>query len=413
MQKLTANDIKIKSEGAQLKSALFVRCVNLFNIYEFLEVYKYSPSTVNMHMRSKRLDENSKFIKSCEIIIGLPYRTIVDIIPAQLRRYTDLIKKNSLHYDTPDDLKMLDKLKQLSLKYGDVESSLDIDMVIALTYYNMGESSAIDEIINIAHNAHSLGLFNFASTAICCAAYAKYAHRKYSSSVNILKTHLFVRTMATATAKAEYDLLLGKISFGQEKWQESINYLESAYRNFGDNPKRIQASIFIGRCHVKNGDIEKGLNIHFQTLKDGPVGEYNALLHMYISRSLIDRSKASEHLSIAVNVIMNFESSPDTILDVLNDYYKLFELVPQDVLDFTFSAMRKIAHVREKSHLVPSFAQRMLDASHTNDRFNHATQSVGDLIEELNPASSGDKETSIAINKLFLQAIRARKYWFK
>lgn len=410
MRKLTSKDIKLKGEGVQLKGALFYSYGNDSAIYKKFEYYRYSPSTVDMNLR-KKMHPPSKFIQAVELILGKPYANIVETVPAQMRRLLNMIRSNSQYYDSASDLDMLDRLKEQAVKYDLNDAELEIELRTLKVYFAMGEVQTVIDMINIGKEAHGAGYYDVAVMALCEAATSELSIGRHDSAMAIMDTGIRWRKMASKEFLAMFDMTIGMVTFKRGEWAKAANYFDSAYREFECDKDRCKAAMYVARCYVKSGDVDKGVALHHKVLMDDPGPETEALINMYIARSL-KRPESTKYIRDAVEIIMDSNVLPDTIVEVLNDYYKHHNNAPKQVVEYTIRQLPFAAHSRYKAHLLPELVERVLD-SIGPDHHDATTDAIGDLIDGLDFDSAGDKNNAALISKVFAKAIKKRKYWFE
>lgn len=140
VEKLLIKDIKILSEGQQVKKAILSKYKSLEEFVEDNCVVKHS--TLIRYVKSKKI-KSQQFKENLPVLLNMKYIDVFKTVEQQIEEYIEIVYLNIKRYNSVNDENFLEYLKQQCLKYN-------MNIALAKMYSCIGLNSLYTNNLDIS-----------------------------------------------------------------------------------------------------------------------------------------------------------------------------------------------------------------------------------------------------------------------
>ncbi len=237
--RLTLSDIKILTEGQQIKNAILQK---YSSIEEFAEEVMLYPDSLKRYLRSKKCGSATFRIKLTQAM-GMGYYQIVLSPEEQIHRYVLNVTDNINDYNDEDSLLVLETLKNMCVKENMIIESAMMFRNIGMHYFSRSLNDSAIEFIK-------LSIMTIADRNMNCLTI------QYLLEIAMV----YFYNLEYEKAKKSYEKAERLISDGVEVDQETLYYFYYRYGVLYNT---------IGRYERAKGMFEKALSLSLNCTQKG------------------------------------------------------------------------------------------------------------------------------------------------
>ncbi len=309
MHKLTLSDIKIKKPGKQLEEVIIKTYGSVENFAQLINRY---PESISSYLRDKNCGSN-KFKTTLLGMLNKSYDDIVKTGKQQIKEMVEAVSCNIKLYDSPKDIAILERLKDLCIKEGmEKETAM---MLFNIAVYNRRRANTrvavelLKHAVSIMDNIEELEYTVKILSELGLAYYLEHAYEKAKAAFQEAESNLEKISVDNNTRFLLYyriGILLNNISLhsqARERFADAIKYSDN-------DTDTANATMNIGLTYKKEQNYTKAIEFFNTALKifnpdnKDEIGKtYNNLAEVY--RSMKDYTNALEYIEKALKIEKN------------------------------------------------------------------------------------------------------------
>lgn len=321
MDKLTLNDIKIKSPGKQVKEIV----INSFgSLGNFAKEIGIEVRTINLYLKERKLGSDTFKIRLCRVL-DKGMDEIIESEDEQIKEMVQNIYDNIKMYKDEEDIAVLSKLKELCIKNKLQLDTLKMQRNIAMCYFYRNQIDRAKVFIELAIDSvknpdylikwkSELGLMYFYKREY------KESKKLYAEVAKLLKEYSEIDDETKFLHYYRYGILQNNTNHpgsAEKLFQKSLEYAGTSFY-------KGNAVMNIGISFAKQNKYRKALEYLRKSLdffKDDLHKSmlFNNLAEIY--RSLKEYDKALYYANLAVSYIDNEN------LERLFTYYQTYSQI--------------------------------------------------------------------------------------
>lgn len=267
MNKLKLKDIKIKSPGKQIKERILEQ---FESIEEFAQLVDLYPNSLQRYLRSRKIPNSFK-VKLVNVL-NKGYDEIVLSENQQVRRLVESISENIEVYKGKNDIKILGRLKDLSIERNMVLETAKMNRNISLYYYDKEDISFAIEYMRLAISGIENN-YSFLVSCISLLGLMYFFKHNYSKSKEVLeeaeeflpkindnKILFYYYYRRGILYSCMYEKEPDKLEMAKEMFIKSLNFAKEKFE-LGNSIMNI------GIVYKKQNAFEKAIRYYYKALK--------------------------------------------------------------------------------------------------------------------------------------------------
>lgn len=313
LDKLTLDDIKIKSPGKQAKAHILQKYSSVRKFGKHIDM---TPKTIYQYLKRTDLGSVKFKVRFREAFDNADFRELILTQEKQIERFVNIIFDDIPQYATPEDFEVIKEVKKLCFEEGLTLLKIKMDRNRAMYYLKNNRVKQCIEMLEYhIERAYRLKFYNHWIYFSCDLARAYNYIGDYTNTKKVL-SGLHIDRIKESRDDDFKDRALFKYYYGYGILSNRIGlhddaeaFYEKSLEHAKTNTHKGVSIMNIGLTYKKKGNFSKALEYYFNALEIQPSKEecvalYNNIAEIYKQKGMYDT--ALEYIEKAKEMIITY-----------------------------------------------------------------------------------------------------------